>query len=142
MKSPNSAQSRAAAQRPRTTKVIILLYKPSDPSGDTLVLKRSHLTVPQIARICKCSVYIVRRIMKAFEEGGLDGVGAIRWYGGNRYKEKLSTNEVEWLVNPDTLKLQAHMNLEQRAKAFNLKFDKKIFVHDIRALYRGVGISK
>ena len=81
-----------------------LLYQPGESSNDILVLKRSRLSVAQVARDCNSSFYIVNRIMKAFAEGGLDNIGALKWGSCKSFKEKLTTAEVQWMVHPDTLR--------------------------------------
>ena len=50
--------------------------------------------------------------------------------------------EIAWLVDPQTLKTQSHLTVAQRVAVFNAKFQKEIKLHDVRSLFRGVGITK
>ena len=141
MKQPQ--QSRKCDKHPPVLKIIGHLYQPAVYSTmEAPVLQRSSLTFIKIAKLCGCTLAAVYRVRKAFDEGRMEAVEALKWGPGARYKEKLSTAQVAWLVNPDTLKQQAHMSLEQRAAALNVKFNQSIGSWDVRALYRGVGISK
>ena len=67
---------------------------------------------------------------------------ALTWGGGAPAAPKPSEAEVEWLVDPTTLKSQAHLSLEQRAGVFNQQFDQDLGAHHIRAMYRHARVSK
>ena len=116
------------------------LYQPAAPSAPGL--QRSRVTLVKIAKLYGCPITDIRRIRDAFDEGGMEAVHALKWGPGARIKEKLTTEEVAWLVQPETLKHQAHMSIAQRTGAFNAKFEKEIKFYDVRNLFRGVGISR
>jgi hypothetical protein len=77
----------------------------------------------------------------AFELGGVEAIKALRWGAGAPLKDKASVDELEWLVDQETLKQQAYMNLEQRAGAFNLKYSRALSARDISEIYRNQGVS-
>ena len=106
------------------------------------MLRRSKLALAKIARICESTDHAVKRVKLAFEEGGLDKVGELKWGAGARIKHKLEMEEVDWLTDPETLKRQVHMSLAQRAAALKVQFGKKILPKDVRDIYRGLGITK
>ena len=138
MKQPQ--QQRKCNKHPPVLNILGHLYQPAAPSATAL--QRSRLTVTKIAQLCGCTGAAVSRVRDAFSEGGMEAVHALKWGAGVRYKEKLTTEEVAWLVHPETLRQQAHMSLAQKTSAFNAKFNRQVGLWDIRALYRGVGIGK
>ena len=76
-----------------------------------MVLKRSKRSLVEVARMSKSTVFAVKRIKLAFEEGGLEQVGSLKWGAGARYKLKLEPEEIKWLTDPETLKSQVHMSV-------------------------------
>ena len=87
-------------------------------------------------------MHSVNRILKAYKEGGSAKLLALKWGAGAPYKAKLPQEEIEWLVHPNTLQIQAHMSLPQRAAALNVQFDREIDAQYVRSIFRGLGITK
>ena len=140
MKQPHQQKR---GQHPPVLNILGYLYAPAASSAPGApVLQRSRHTITKITKLCGCTRMAVNRLRDAFDEGGLEAVHALKWGKGASFKEKLSTEEVAWLVQPETLKHQALMSIAQRTGAFNAKFEKEIKFYDVRNLFRGVGISK
>ena len=107
-------QEKRRGGRPRTPNILLvigLLYEPADSNGEVLKLIRKKRQVSKVARACDCSIEAVDRISKAFDEGGLDQVGKLRWGAGAPKKTKMSMAEVKWLMHRDTLRRQTHLNM-------------------------------
>ena len=135
-------QKKTGVKHPYILGVVGLLFEPAELVQGVLTIRRSRMAMARVAAACNTTPSAVERIKRAFEEGGLDQVGLLKWGGGRRAQQKFTAEEIEWLVHPDTLKQQAHMSLPQRAGAMGVKFDKKVTIRDVRALFRDVGVSK
>ena len=92
--------------------------------------------------LCKCSRWIVNRVLRACEEGGKEAVLGLQWGGGPPATPAPPEEEIDWLVDPATLTQQAHLSLEQRAGVFNQLFDRELGPHHIKALYNHGRVSK
>ena len=128
--------------QPNVWKVLSLLYEPGMFGDKSLELKPSKLHISKIARACETTNAAVMRIREACETGGREKVLALKWGGGAPCVGKLPKEEIEWLLHPNTLKIQSHMSLDQRAEALNLQFDRDIDGRYVSRIFRGMGISK
>ena len=130
------------SKAPDVWKILSLLYEPGVEEHGKLRLKRSSASISKVMRLSKCSRWTVNRVLKACEEGGKEAVLALNWTTGPPATPAPPEEEIDWLVDPATLRQQAHMSLEQRAGAFNRLFDRELRPHHIRALYRYGRVSK
>ena len=96
MKQPQ--QQRKCNKHPPVLNILGHLYQPAAPSATAL--QRSRTTLVKIAQLHGCPLLAVRRIRDAFDERGMEAVHALKWGRGGRFKEKLTTAEVSWLVHP------------------------------------------
>ena len=101
---------------PHLQSAIELLYG-LDPASTTVhpILVRSTMSRSAAARVLGCTDYALRKLMTAWEEGGITAVEQLRWGTGAAFKNKASKVEIDWLVSTSSLKRQAHMDLGQRA---------------------------
>ena len=127
---------------PDVWKILSLLYQPGGEDQDKLQLKRSKVSISKVMELCKCSRWIVNRVLKACEQGGKEAVLALTWGGGAPSPPAPPEAEIEWLIDPTTLTRQAHLSLEQRAGVFNQQFDQDLGAQHIRAIYRHARVSK
>ena len=104
--------ARAKAKEPPVWEILSLLYEPGVEEQGKLRLKRSKVTISKVMSLCKCSRYIVNRVLNACEEGGKEAVMAIQWGSGSPSKPAPPEDEIDWLIDPKTLTEQAHMSLE------------------------------
>ena len=120
-----------------------ILYElhPASTEGKPILI-RSAMSMSAAARALCCTEHALKRLMTTWELGGRAAVEQLMWGSGRPCLNKAPKAEIEWLVSPDVLKLQAHMNLRQRAEAFNLQFDRELTANDVSGLYQGAGISK
>lgn len=91
-------------KQPNALKVVGLLYEQVASEENTMVLKRNKRSMVEVARMTESTVQAIKRMQVAFEEGGLEQVGKLRWGAGGRYKHKLEMEEIKWLTDPETLK--------------------------------------
>ena len=129
------------AKTPDVWKILALLYQPSEECN-RLQLERSKVPITQVMKQCKCSRWTVNRVLRACEEGGKEAVLALKWGAGPPAMPAPSAAEIEWLVDPSTLRRQAHLSLQQRAGVFNQQFDQDLGAQHVRAIYRHARVSK
>jgi hypothetical protein len=99
MKQPQ--QQRQRDRHPPVLNILGHLYEPAPSSAPGApILQRSRTTLVKIAQLHGCPLLAVRRIRDAFDERGMEAVHALKWGRGGRFKEKLTTAEVSWLVHP------------------------------------------
>jgi hypothetical protein len=127
---------------PDITQILALLYQQVSGEGEPLKLERSANSIAAIARAHNETRDAVMRIHAAFEGGGPDAVKALRWGEGRPCKNEVLAEELRWLCDPGTLKIQAHLTMEQRAQTFNLRYSRHISGKDVRQLYKGRGITR
>ena len=130
------------SKTPNVWKILGLLYQPGGEEGGKLQLVRSQKSITSVMSKCKCSRWIVNRVLKACEQGGKEAVLALKWGSGAPATPAPPVDEIKWLVDPATLIKQAHLSLAQRAGVFNQLFDRDMSAHHIRALYRHAQVSK
>ena len=119
MKTLTPTNSRHTRNVPNVKRALGLLFGVSDDDGHLVQLRRTRLTYGQVAAQCRCSVAAVRKIKVAAEDGGLQAAVDLKWGAGPPRKDKYAVHELEWLLDPATIKQQAHMSLAERAAAFN-----------------------
>ena len=142
MKYMREHRRRGKDKGPDVWKILSLLYQPGGEEQGQLRLRRSSAPVSRVMVLCKCSRWTVNKIVRACEEGGKEAVMALNWTIGPPATPAPPEEEIEWLVDPDTLKQQVHLSLEQRAGVFNQLFDRELKAKHIRALYRYGRVSK
>jgi transposase len=94
------------------------------------------------AQALNCTAYCLKRLVTAWEQGGVTLVQQLRWGAGAPCKMKATRAELDWLLDPGTLTRQSHMTLAQRAGAFNLKFGRVLTARDVSELYQGAGVTR
>jgi len=142
MKYMREHRRRGKDKDPDVWKILSLLYEPGGGDQGQLRLRRNRTSISKVMALCKCSRWTVNKIVRACEEGGKEAVMALNWTIGPPATPAPPEEEIEWLVDPDTLKQQVHLSLEQRAGVFNQLFDRELKANHIRALYRYGRVSK
>ena len=112
------------------------------PPKDALPVKRRRVTMKSTAELLGMSSYAVRRIAKAYVDGGEEAVGKLHWGSGRPYKTLLfEQSEFDIMVSRETLNQQVGMSMNARAKEFTKRFKKPISETQLRELYRGRGVT-
>ena len=109
---------------------------------DLLELSGGRATVTKTARLLGTSRGAIYKVAKAYTEGGEEAVKRLRWGGGRPIKNIfLSQAQMDFMVSRRTLTLQIGLSLKARALQFSLRWKKSISATQLRALYRGRGVT-
>ena len=102
-------------------------------------------TVAGAAAVLKCTPHAVRRVVKAFQSGGLATVRALRWQRGRPVKPlPLSTEDWAWAWATDkgTLYAQVGLSLKARAHQLSIRIGRPVKPWELRRLYRLSGVTQ
>ena len=67
-----------------------LLFEPGELVEGVLTVRRSSMAVTRVAAACSTTRHAVERVKKAFEDGGLDQVGLLKWGRGGKRQQKFT----------------------------------------------------
>ena len=105
-------------------------------------VKKPRATMKGVAAEYGLSYHAVRRIARAYEEGGEAAVEELNWVRGRPIKNSFFTAaEIDKIVSRATLNRQLGMSMKARAAELSRRFKKPLKVWKLREFYRGRGVT-
>ena len=105
--------------------------------------QRQRPTLAGTAAAIRSTPHAVRRVLKAFKEGGLSAVKALRWTRGRPKKEDpISGEDWQWATDKGTLYAQVGLTLKARALMLSNRVGRSVKPWELRRLYRMSGVTQ
>ena len=129
---------------PDITEVLALLTGGSCALASSDKKQEEKPTVVGAARLLKTSEYTIRKIFRAWVDGGQTAVNALCWKQGRKptlRNNLLFSPNAAWAIHKGTLYAQAGLSMRARALQLEQRFGAPVSVSALRKLYRQARIT-
>ena len=98
-------------------------------------------SIAEAARALGTTDAIVRRVLQIARLRGREGLQQAQW-GGDRKFKHLTAEQLDWILDPRTLREQVGLPLKARGQQFKERFGQSVTAAEYRRFYRQAKITR